>query len=161
MRPGRLGHTRVMSSAEISITNLLYSYAELLDAGDFDAAAALFVHARIKVDAAGTLIDSAGLLGIWRRHVRIHPDGTPRTKHVITNPILTLDDAAGTAACRSYYTVFQQTEAVPLQAIAAGRYHDEFERVDDVWRFSFRDYSMLDLRGDLRDHLTAPGGDAG
>ncbi|MBS9532922.1 nuclear transport factor 2 family protein [Mycobacterium sp. M1] len=149
-----------MGSDAVAITNLLYSYAELLDAGDFDAAAALFAHARIKVDAAGTLIDSAGLLGIWRRHVRIHPDGTPRTKHVITNPILTIDETAGTATCRSYYTVFQQTGTVPLQAIAAGRYHDEFERVGDAWRFAFRDYSMLDFRGDLHDHLTAPDGDA-
>jgi hypothetical protein len=149
------------SGSAVSITNLLYRYAELMDAGDLESAAALFTHARIKADADGTVVlDSAGLLQLWRGLVKIHPDGTPRTKHVVTNPILDIDEEAGTAACRSYYTVLQQTDAVPLQVVAAGRYHDEFERVDGVWRFSFRDYSMLDFTGDLRDHLGVLGGGA-
>lgn len=143
-----------MSGSAVSIANLLYRYAEFMDAGDFESVAALFAHARIKVDAAGAvLLDASGLLQVWRRGVKIHPDGTPRTKHVITNPIIEVDEAAGTATCRSYYTVLQATDTVALQVIAAGRYHDEFERTDGRWRFSFRDYSMLDLTGDLRDHL--------
>ncbi|CAJ1493694.1 nuclear transport factor 2 family protein [[Mycobacterium] kokjensenii] len=146
----------------VSIANLLYRYAELMDSGDLEAVAALFAHARIKADPEGTVIlDHTGILQLWRSLVRIHPDGTPRTKHVITNPILDIDDDAGTATCRSYYTVLQQTDDVPLQVIAAGRYHDEFERVDGVWRFSFRDYSMFDLKGDLRDHLGVIGGAGG
>lgn len=151
-----------MSPSAVSIMNLLYRYAELIDAGDLDGAAALFTHARIKADPDGAVIlDHAGILQVWRNLVKIHADGTPRTKHVITNPILDIAEAAGTATCRSYYTVLQQTEQIALQVIAAGRYHDEFERVDGVWRFSFRDYSMLDLKGDLRDHLGVIGGAAG
>lgn len=150
-----------MSDSAVAITNLLYRYAELLDGGDFDSAAALFAHARIKVDPAGATIDAADLLRLWRGQVKIHADGTPRTKHVITNPIVEVDEAAGTAACRSYYTVLQQTETTPLQVIAAGRYHDEFVRADGRWRFSLRDYSMLDLTGELRDHLTIFGSGAG
>lgn len=143
-----------MSTDAVAITNLLYRYAELFDAGDLDSAAALFDHARIKVGAAETaVLDAAGLLGVWRRHVKIHPDGTPRTKHVITNPILEIDEAAGTATCRCYYTVLQASGDTPLRVIAAGRYHDAFERVDGRWRFAARDYSMLDLTGDLSDHL--------
>lgn len=150
------------SGSAVSITNLLYRYAELMDAGDLDSAAALFTHARIKADAGGSaVLDSTGLLALWRGLVMIHPDGTPRTKHVVTNPILDIDEESGTATCRSYYTVLQQTDAVALQVVAAGRYHDEFERVDGVWRFSFRDYSMLDLTGDLRDHLRVFGGGSG
>ncbi len=157
------GYVVAMSSGSaVSITNLLYRYAELMDAGDLDAAAALFTHARIKADPEGAVIlDSAGILQLWRGLVTIHADGTPRTKHVITNPILEIDEAAGTATCRSYYTVLQQTDAVALQVIAAGRYHDEFERIDDSWRFRFRDYSMFDLKGDLRDHLGVIGGTGG
>ena len=37
--------------------------------------------------------------------------------------------------------------------VAVGGYHDTFERVDGAWRFSYRDYSMLDLKGDLSGHL--------
>ena len=64
----------------------------------------------------------------------------------------------GRASCRSVYTVFQQTPELPLQAIASGRYHDTFERVEGIWRFATRDYSMLDYIGDLSQHLLLPVG---
>lgn len=142
-----------MSNHALEITNLLYRYAELMDSGDLPAVAALFRHARVKAGESGELLDEAGMLALWRRHVKIHPCGTPRTKHVITNPILEINETEGRATCRSYYTVLQATDTLPLQVVGAGRYHDEFERVDGVWRFSFRDYTLFDLQGNLRDHL--------
>jgi 3-phenylpropionate/cinnamic acid dioxygenase small subunit len=84
--------------------------------------------------------------------VKLHADGTPRTKHVTTNVIVEIDEAAGTATARSYFTVFQQTAAVPLQAIVAGRYHDRFARAAGGWRFTER-LIYMDLVGDLHDHL--------
>jgi 3-phenylpropionate/cinnamic acid dioxygenase small subunit len=142
-----------MSHSATEIANLLYRYAELMDAGKLEATAELFRHARIKSGAGGELLDSAGMLERWRQMVKIHPCGTPRTKHVVTNPIIEVDETAGTASCRSYYTVLQATAVLPLQVIAAGRYHDEFERADGKWRFSYRDYTLFDLQGDLSDHL--------
>jgi hypothetical protein len=99
------------------------------------------------------VVDRDGILDVWRSIVILHDDGTPRTQHVVTNPILEIDEAAGTAACRSRYTVLQQVDDGPLQVVAAGRYHDRFERVDEEWRFCERDYSMLDLVGDVSRHL--------
>lgn len=142
-----------MTHSATQITNLLYRYAELMDAGDLTAVAAMFRHAKMKSGAADGLLGHEEMLDQWHRFVKIHPCGTPRTKHVVTNPIVEVDEAADTATCRSYYTVLQATDVVPLQVIAAGRYHDRFERVDGSWRFAFRDYSMLDLKGDLSDHL--------
>lgn len=141
-----------MSNAAVEITNLLYRYAEHMDAGRLEEAAGLFADARIRTTGGET--DASGLLDLWRRTVRIHEDGTPRTKHVVTNPILEIDEDAGVAACRSYYTVLQQTPSLPLQVVASGRYHDEFARVDGEWRFRHRDYSLFDFPGDLREHLT-------
>jgi len=142
--------------SETQITNLLYRYAECIDGGDFEGAAALFEHARLKVlagDGDGT-IDSAGVLDLWRDFIVRYDDGTPRTKHVITNPIVEVDEGAGTANCRSYYTVFQQTPGFALQPIIAGRYHDRFERVGGSWRYCARDYSLVDLVGDMSHHGT-------
>ncbi len=142
--------------ADTQITNLLYRYAECIDAGDLPGAAALFEHARIRIggsDAAHDTIDAAGLLGIWRSLIVIHPDGTPRTKHVTTNAIVEIDERAGTASCRSYYTVLQQTDELPLQIIVTGRYHDRFECVDGQWRFSYRDLTLIDMVGDVSQHL--------
>ncbi len=142
-----------MSASAVEITNLLYRYAELIDAGDLTGAAALFTHAKIKMAGSEQPQDNQAVLAVWRNYMRIYPCGTPRTKHVITNPIVEIDEAAGRATCRSYYTVLQATDDLPLQAVAAGRYHDAFERVDGAWRFSYRDYSLLDLKGDLSGHL--------
>ena len=138
--------------AETAIANLLYTYAERFDAGDFEGAAALFDRATI-ILAGGRATDGAELLGIWRSRIVLYPCGTPRTKHLVTNPIIAVDEAIGTATCRSYYTVLQQVDDKPLQVIAAGRYHDAFRRHGGEWHFASRDYSHFDMAGDLTGHL--------
>ncbi|MFW0759022.1 nuclear transport factor 2 family protein [Pseudomonas sp. H11T01] len=142
-----------MSTSAVQICNLLYRYAECLDSGKLVEAAELFRHARIKVQSQSDCLDHTALLGIWQQRIKLYPCGTPRTKHVISNPIIDIDEASGTATIRSCYTVLQATDVLPLQPIAAGRYFDEFERVGGVWRFSFRDYSQLEMIGDLKGHL--------
>ncbi|OBF80081.1 hypothetical protein A5791_09255 [Mycobacterium sp. 852002-51163_SCH5372311] len=145
--------------AEAQIANLLYRYAECIDTGDLAAAAELFEHARIRVggpDPGRDTVDATQLLGIWKSLIRLYPDGTPRTKHVVSNPIIHVDEHAGTADCRSYYTVLQQTDELPLQTIVTGRYHDRFERVEGQWRYSYRDLTLIDMVGDVSHHLTRP-----
>ena len=141
-----------MSTAATAICNLLYRYAEAIDEGRLEDAAALFRHARIETGAAGPL-DADGLLALWRKILVIHPCGTPRTRHLVTNPILDIDEAAGTAQARSCFTVMQATDALPLQIIASGRYHDRFARIDGERCFVERDYRQLDFTGDLSQHL--------
>jgi len=142
-------------TAAVAITNLLATYAECIDTGNLDRAADLFAHAEINVGLGGDAghIDSQQLLKLWRNDIILYDNGTPRTKHVITNPNVEVDEGAGVATCRSYYTVFQQVDGFPLQPIIAGRYHDRFERVDGDWRWTFRDYTLVDLIGDLSRHL--------
>jgi hypothetical protein len=64
-----------------------------------------------------------------------------------------VDEEGGTATCRSYYTVFQQTDDLPLQPVVSGRYHDRFRRIDGEWWFAERDYTLLDMIGDVSQHL--------
>jgi 3-phenylpropionate/cinnamic acid dioxygenase small subunit len=149
-----------MPHPETEIANLLYTYAEYMDSGDFAGAASLFRHARLRVGGGGDggggdgTVDADTMLSLWRAMVIVYPDGTPRTKHVVTNPIIEVDDDAGTATCRSYYTVLQQVDEFPLQVIVTGRYHDRFERVAGRWRFAYRDYSLIDAVGDVSHHLS-------
>ena len=142
-------------SSETEICNLLYRYAELIDAGRFQQIAdELFSHARLVVGSEGAApLDAAGMLEMFRNTTIQYDDGSLRTKHVITNPIIEVDEQSGTATCRSYYTVFQQTATLPMQPIVSGRYHDRFERVGGVWRFAERDYTLVDLIGDVSGHL--------
>jgi 3-phenylpropionate/cinnamic acid dioxygenase small subunit len=144
-----------MSDARSAIEHIVYGYAEGVDAGDFAGVAELFAHALYK----GGGPDDPGVRGappvleIFEAMVRRYDDGTPRTKHVTTNLIIDADETAGTASARSYFTVFQQLAGFALQPIVAGRYHDEFERVDDEWRLSER-VIFCDLIGDVSRHLT-------
>lgn len=141
---------------EAQITNLLYRYAEYMDGGKLDDAAQLFAHATIMLGGQEEASDHLTLRKTWDNFVEIYPCGTPRTKHLVTNAIIELDAEARTATCRSTYTVLQATDALPLQMIAAGRYDDRFERVDGQWRFTFRDYRLLDFVGDVSHHLKLP-----
>ena len=145
-----------MSDAHL-VTNLLYRYAELVDAGDLTAVADLFADADIVVDGTVVCHGTAQVHALLSSMIRLHDDGTPRTKHVITNPIVEFEADGRRATVRSYYTVLQQTDRVPLQIVAAGRYRDEFERDGETWRFAVRDYSFLDLVGDVSDHLLGGG----
>lgn len=145
-----------MADSAREIENLLHTYAERIDAGDLDGVAELFTHGRIQAapDAPpeATFEGRDRVAGLYRGATRLHEDGTPRTKHVTTNVIIEVDDDAGTGRTRSYYTVFQQTDDLPLQPIICGRYHDSFRRIDGRWWFDTR-VMFVDLVGDLSRHL--------
>ena len=145
-----------MENSAVEITNLLHRYAELMDAGDFEGCSALFADAAIILDRSpdASPVAAPTMLALWRSSVIVYDNGTPRTRHQVSNPILAIDEEGGTATCRSTYTVFQQVPESEFRPVAFGRYHDRFERVDGIWRFSERDFTMLDLVGDLSHHLT-------
>lgn len=138
------------------IENLMYTYAERIDAGNLEGVADLFANGRIvaspeaQVETAVSGRDE--VLGMYQGSTRLYPCGTPRTKHVTTNAIIEVDDDAGTASARSYYTVFQQLDDFPLQPIITGRYHDTFHRIDGEWWFDQRTM-LVDQLGDLSRHL--------
>ena len=138
------------------IENLMYTYAERIDAGNLEGVAELFTHGRIVASPEAPVeTEVAGrdeVLGMYQGSTRLYPCGTPRTKHVTTNAIIDADDDAGTGSARSYYTVFQQLDDFPLQPIITGRYHDTFQRIDGQWWFDTR-IMLVDQLGDLSRHL--------
>jgi ketosteroid isomerase-like protein len=152
-----------MLSGYFAIPNLIATYAERIDLGDFAGVGELFEHATITVEENDVVVhgraEAQAMYEQWTR--RYEDTGTPKTRHVTTNLILDVDDDAGTGTCRCYFTVLQRTETLPFQPIIAGRYHDTFERVDGEWRFTHR-HMLNDLTGDLSQHMLAdPFPDAG
>ena len=142
-----------MGNSEREIENLIYAYAERFDLGDLDGVAALFSDGRIQAAPGVVYEGSEQVRVMYEAAVRIHPDGTPRTHHVTTNVAVTVADDQATAEARSYYTVFQASDGLPLQAIITGRYHDTFHRVNERWRFDTREM-FVGLTGTLGHHLT-------
>ena len=134
------------------IENLIYRYAERIDNGDLAGVAELFRHGRIQAGPGMVFEGVDEVRGMYDGATRLYADGTPRTKHVTTNVQVEVDEEAGSGSARSYYTVFQQTDELPLQPIIAGRYRDTFHLVDGEWRFDTREM-FVDLTGDLSHHL--------
>jgi 3-phenylpropionate/cinnamic acid dioxygenase small subunit len=137
-----------------SINSLLMTYAEHLDAGRFADVAALFEHATYRLEHSGTnqVSEYKGSEAVhgFCQQTRLYEDGTPRTKHVITNVNIRL--TGDSADATSYATVFQQTDVLPLQPIASGRYLDRFERSNGTWRFTDRLITGF-LLGDRSQHV--------
>ena len=143
----------VPEDAHAAVETLIFTYAERVDLGDFEGAGEVFAHGERRFGPEGTPLGGPALAEALRSSFRMH-DGSPRTKHVTTNMLIDVDEEAGTATARSYFTVPQATRELPLQLIAAGRYHDAFERVDGVWRFRSR-VILLDHQGEIGQHLSA------
>jgi 3-phenylpropionate/cinnamic acid dioxygenase small subunit len=142
-----------MSDARGAIENLLYSYANAIDAGDYEGIGSLFEHAVIALeDGTPIATGAAAVTALYATTTRKYDDGTPRTHHVTTNPLVEVAEDGATAVCRSRFTVFQQTDSVALQPIIAGHYTDSFECVDGTWRFTERRMKPT-LYGNLSQHL--------
>lgn len=140
-----------MHDAE-AIRNLIGAYVERIDQGDFAGVGALFAHG-VLADESGRVLarGAAEVAGFYRAGTRLH-DGSPRTTHQVTGTILELDADGSGAEARSTYVVHQQTSDLPLQTIITGRYRDRFARIDGVWCFAERRFSVT-LVGDLSQHL--------
>jgi 3-phenylpropionate/cinnamic acid dioxygenase small subunit len=141
-----------LGAARDAISGLIFTYAERIDAGDLAGVAALFADATYRSARGGAYRGQAALLEALSRVVILHADGTPRTRHVTSNLRIDIDAPAGTASARSYFTVLQAADRLPLQIIVAGRYHDRFVRGATGWRFDDR-LIFMDLVGDLSQHL--------
>lgn len=131
---------------------LVGAYAERLDTGDLDGVAALFEHAVVRAPRTGTELAGADAVRHMYDPVILYADGTPRTKHVLTNLVVDVDEAAGTATSRCAFTVWSAPPADGIRPVLAGRYHDAFDRVGGVWRFAER-VIHVDLLGDLSGHM--------
>jgi len=139
-------------SAGDELRNLLARYCERIDAGDFGGVGELFAHGALTEPGGTELARGAAAVEAFYAAGTLLHDGSPRTKHLVTNVVLDIDDAAGRATVRSSYLVLQQVGQGPLQPIITGHYLDTFECVDERWRFSERRF-FVDLVGDLSQHL--------
>jgi uncharacterized protein (TIGR02246 family) len=144
----------VQETAVEAITKLIFTYAERIDAGDFEGVAEVFAEATLTFEGFGEAVTGRdAIAALYARTTRRYEDGTPRTKHVMTNVMVDVDDDDGTASSRSYFTVLQ---AVPgelaLQPVIAGRYRHTYTFAENRWRVATM-HIIIDLTGDLGHHM--------
>jgi 3-phenylpropionate/cinnamic acid dioxygenase small subunit len=135
-----------MNSVE-AITRMIYRYCELFDSADFDAYAEQFEHGSLNGRTPG-----AAEVRQWIDDHIILYDGSPRTKHLTTNLVVDVDEAADTATARSYVTMLQAVPGHRLEIAGCAEYHDRFQRVDGTWRWAARDV-VNSLGGDSSRHV--------
>jgi hypothetical protein len=140
-----------MASVPISIHQInrlrFGRYAELLEGGDLEGVVRLFDGATWRSAAPGEIRQTQEEVRAVYERVILY-EGTPRTRHLMTNLSIEVDDDGDEASGRCYFTVLQgiiPTE--PIQTILAGRYHDRRRRTRDGWRFADRLF-VIDLIGD-------------
>ena len=139
-----------------TITKLLYTYAERIDAGDFAGVAEVLAHATMTFEGFPDTVSGApAVQATYERTTRRYEDGTPRTKHVMTNVMVDVDDDEMAARSRSYFTVLQAVPgALALQPIIAGRYRHTYTCRGGRWEFASM-HIIIDLVGDLGHHMLA------
>ena len=144
-----------MSDSYNAIVNLYSRYAQLIDAGDMRGLGKIFTHADFS--SASLDVHHRGAEAVaqhFSNRVKLYADGTPRTKHVTTNHLIEIDEGHDHATGAAYFTVLQELPGTKhVSIICAGRYEDEFARIDGRWHFVKR-HIIRDLDGDLSEHLT-------
>jgi ketosteroid isomerase-like protein len=141
----------IPASSPRAIENLIATYAELVDNGDFAGVGILLAEATF-IGRGVPVSGRDAIEKMLRESVIVYEDGTPCTKHLVTNIVVEVDEEAGAASARSYVTALQALPDLALQPIVSGRYHDRFERRDGRWRFVERRVH-IDLVGDVSCHL--------
>jgi 3-phenylpropionate/cinnamic acid dioxygenase small subunit len=132
------------------IEALVYGYAERIDAGDMEGVVDLFAHATWRSTLTGQVLrDRSSVKAVYDR-IALY-DGSPRTKHLITNLVVDVDGTSATGRC-SFSVLQGVVPGEPLHFVVAGRYFDRFERGPEGWRFADRLF-VLDLGGDQSRHF--------
>ena len=135
----------------LQIQALIHSYPKHLDSGDLDGVGLLFQHASVYFENldAPVVCAPTEITRMFTDFLQMY-DGSPRTRHLICNVIIT-PESATRATATSTVLVVQQTPTLPLQPIITGDYNDIFLKVEDDWQFHERRITN-DLFGDLNAH---------
>ena len=155
------------SDACDQIRNLIHRYSEAVDLGRFEVLDELFADATVRMAMGsgepGAPIEGRTISRMFGGGIILYADGTPRTRHLVTNTIIDVDESSGRATARSYNTTLQQVPGRSIEIIATARYEDTFLLVGGTWRFSDRlirhsslDGVHRDFIGDMSRHTHGP-----
>ncbi len=139
-------------TAREGIERLLFAYCDGIDRGDLVATSELFgtdgLYGQVDGPAA---CGASQVLAAMQYSVHLY-DGVPRTRHIVTNIVIDLNDDQITAQCRSYVQVLHQAPGGVLGPVAAGTYIDRVYLTNGSWKFAER-RMLLELIGDMSTHL--------
>ena len=149
-----------------------------LNRADWESLAKLFEHAVLitRYEWSDTPLVAVGGRRIadgYRDTFRLH-EGLPRVQYTLTNVLIDGDDQGPATAWSQYFAIAgnertwhgpravdpeRGADAARLEIFIAGRYEDEFTRIDGAWRLTRRT-CHADFTGDRSSHLAVDPYDA-
>lgn len=143
-----------MNSYE-TIRNMLYRYCWLVDQGRFDEMAEMYDECDIYYgDYLAIHHDKAAFAqGFKDGNITYEPDGSCRTIHMCIDPIIKVDEEAGTATAQHYTVVLQGiVGTIKPQILAMDVKFDTFVRKPNgEWKFATRNMGSRAI-GDMQYH---------
>jgi hypothetical protein len=141
-------------SIQQEIERRIYQMGYHLEDGDFGAVGDLLAHATFGADRIGrrAFRGRDEIREQYQRTNIVYPEGGRRTKEIYSNIVVEIDLDGGTATSTTSFTVAQQVPGEPFSLLVAGRYEDEWERVDSTWRWVDR-YVVAQYSNDLGKHM--------
>jgi 3-phenylpropionate/cinnamic acid dioxygenase small subunit len=117
-----------------------------------DAVTELFRHATWRSEPNGQVLRGVEQIRPVYDQLKTD-DGSPRTKHLLTNVTVDVDPGRRTASSHCSWTVLQNVESGrAITIILSGQYVDTFEKAEGTWRFTDR-LIVVDLTGDASAHI--------
>ncbi|MEO3856497.1 nuclear transport factor 2 family protein [Acrocarpospora sp. B8E8] len=121
-----------------AIRHLTAEYTFRLDGGDFAGVGELLSDAVLRPVMAGVRGDElrgrAQIEAFYVDQVITYKRGSPMTRHLLTNQVITLNGDEATSRC--YFTVLQRPPGLPYRIVVGGQYFDRFVRRAGRWRFA-------------------------
>ena len=144
-------------AAHREIEQKIYRMGYALERGDFELVGELLRHASFGADRLGHRVRK-GKQEIRDQYLNTnitYPGHGRATRELYTNVLIDIDLIAGTAKSTTAYTVAQQTPdgKSRFELLVAGRYEDEWTRIDDEWHWTDR-YIVVQFKNNLDTHMT-------
>src|SRR5579859_2008016 len=136
------------------IERRIYEVGYAIEAGDFQRVGNLMGDATLGSDLGGrkTLQGSEQIRDGYTKTNITYPGRGRASKEIYHNILIDIGLDAGTARSITSYTVPHQPPDEAFDLLVAGKYEDEWKRVDGEWRWDDR-YVVVQFKNDLNKHM--------
>lgn len=121
------------------IANLEHLFLEQLDEHNGSAVAAMFAHGTLEILVPGQPdLVGTGIEGVTQSLTKLLRPRRPNSfgRHIASNLIIEVDEAALTAKARQYTCLVNITQGQQAYVVGLGRHYDELARIDGKWWFT-------------------------
>ena len=136
------------------IERRIYEVGYAIEAGDFQRVGNLMGDATLGSDLGGrkTLQGSEQIRDGYTKTNIVYPGRGRASKEIYHNILVDIDLDHDRATSVTSYTVAHQPPEEPFEILVAGKYEDEWKRVDGEWRWVDR-YVIVQYKNNLDRHM--------